>query len=73
MIYHLVQTIIEPGDPTPKTKVFVLQGDTMQDILSKIDAHPQHKANLKRYKKTSFRTPDGVVHQWFLKEIIGPN
>ena len=73
MTYNLIVSHFDPVEEVKKTKVFVLHGDTMQDILDKIEAHPLHIANLRKHGRTSMKDGQGVVHTLLLKEVVGPH
>lgn len=73
MTYKLSATVTHKSFDKPVEHEFYYTGDTLDDIIAKIQTLPQHEHNLKNYGKTSFKDENGVKHQWKLELMHGLN
>ena len=69
MTYELTCTIEHKSYDEPIVHKFRYTGDTLSDIVDQIDTLPFHRDNLKEYRRTAFKSQDGVKHRWALREL----
>lgn len=69
MTFELTCTIDHKTLPEPITHRYEYTGETLSDIVDQIDTLPFHRDNLARYRRTAFKSQDGVKHKWVLREV----
>lgn len=65
----LTATITHHSWHEPVQKTMKLTGETLDDILDKIECPVQHKLNLKHHGSAGFVDARGIKHRWKIESI----
>lgn len=69
MTFQLIAIMTHPSFDCPVTHRLEFTGRDFDDVLDQIETLPEHKYNLKHYRKTAFKDARGVKHKWKLEQV----
>jgi hypothetical protein len=67
MTYKLIATVTHKSWDEPIIHTFFYQGNSLDEIIGKLDTLDQHKHNLLKHSRTAFKDVNGVKHRWKLE------